>query len=465
MAEKSLEALPRDLKMLYSRGADALSRENLDYAIDLFLQVLAREPGFFECRKALRSAQLMKSAVGRGFFKRMAGKATLGPLIGRGQVALMTNPAEALGIAEQILTNDPASSAGHRLAVDAAHALELPQTAVMSLEMLFRNDPTDRDLGLQLANGLAEIGDVGKGVRILAELYRLYPTDPDIGQTLKNLSARKTLDEGGYEELSDGSGSYRDILKDKEEAVSLEQQNRQVKDEDTTEGLIREYEARLQTETRNLKLVRDLAELYTQKKDFDRALEYYKKLKSSDIGGDVSVTRAISDIAVKKMDQQISALDVSAPDYSEQLAVLEAEKDSYLLSEAQKRVEQFPTDLQMRFELGELYFRAGKIGEAIQEFQKAQTNPHRRVASMNYLAQCFAKRRMFDLAARTFQNAIKEKPVFDDEKKELIYNLGCVLESMGKKEEAVEQFKLIYEVDIGYKDVAAKVDAYYASQG
>ena len=83
---------------------------------------------------------------------------------------------------------------------------------------------------------------------------------------------------------------------------------------------------------------------------------------------------------------------------------------------------------------------------------------------MNYLAQCFAKRKMFDLAAKTFQNAIKEKTLFDEEKKDLIYNLGCVLESMGKKDEALEQLKQIYEVDIGYKDVAAKVDAYYAGQ-
>jgi len=37
-----------------------------------------------------------------------------------------------------------------------------------------------------------------------------------------------------------------------------------------------------------------------------------------------------------------------------------------------------------------------------------------------------------------------------------------VLENMGKKEEAVEQFKILYEMDISYKDVAAKVDAFYA---
>jgi tetratricopeptide (TPR) repeat protein len=62
------------------------------------------------------------------------------------------------------------------------------------------------------------------------------------------------------------------------------------------------------------------------------------------------------------------------------------------------------------------------------------------------------------------QNALKEKLVFDDEKKDLIYNLGVMLEQMGKREEAIEQFKQIYESDIGYRDVAAKVDAYYAEQ-
>jgi hypothetical protein len=69
-----------------------------------------------------------------------------------------------------------------------------------------------------------------------------------------------------------------------------------------------------------------------------------------------------------------------------------------------------------------------------------------------------------DLASRQLQTAVKEKVVFDDEKKELIYALGCVYEKMGKTEEAIEQFKQIYEVDIGYKDVAAKVDTYYSNR-
>jgi tetratricopeptide (TPR) repeat protein len=133
------------------------------------------------------------------------------------------------------------------------------------------------------------------------------------------------------------------------------------------------------------------------------------------------------------------------------------------LAECQKRAEKFPTDMQIRFELGKLYFQAGKISEAIAEFQKAQNNPHRKIASLNYLGQCFAKRNMNDLAGRTFENAIKEKLTFDEEKKELIYNLGCVLEKAGKREEAKKQFEEIFAVDAGYKDVGAKMDAYYQS--
>ncbi len=464
MAERSLNDLSRDARVLYTRGKDAMSRDNFDYAIEMFTQVLIREPGLFECRRDLRVAQAKKAGKGGGFFKKVLSSASSSPLIARGQIALHTNPAEALQTAEQILNADPMNSGAHRIVVDAATRLEFPRTAAMSLEILCRNSPKDRDVALQFANTLANIGEVSRAERILVELYRANPTDNDLAQALKDLSARKTLDEGGYDSLADGGGSYRDILKDKDEAASLEQQNRSVKTEDVAARLIAEYETRLKTEPNNLKMLRSLAELYTQKKDFDRALACYDRIKASDIGNDPSLDRSIAETVSRKFDHQLSQLDPTAEDYADKRAAAEADKQGYQLEECRKRVERFPTDLSIRFEMGQLYFQAGKISEAIQEFQKAQNNPHKRIASMSLLAQCFAKRRMFDMAARRLQDALKEKVVFDDEKKELIYHLGCVLESMGKKEEAIEQLKLIYEVDIGYRDVAQKVDDFYSSQ-
>jgi tetratricopeptide (TPR) repeat protein len=466
MPEKKINELPPDLRRLYDKGVEAAQRENFDYATTLFCQVLQREPGLFEARKALRAAQTKRSAgASTGFFKKMMSNAGSSPQIAKAKLALNKNPAEAMAIAEEVLNGDANNPFAHRIIIDAAHALGLPRTAVLSLETVVRIAPKDKALVIEFANVVAETGgNATVAEKFLDDLVRSSPYDPDLLQAQKNLSAHKILDEGGYNALSDGSGSFRDVLRNKEEAVSLEQEKRVQKTEDNTLRLIEEYETRLITEPTNLKLLRSLAELYTQKNNFPRALALYDRIKNSELGGDASIDRAIADTIVRQFDFQISQLDPSDAGAAEKTAAITAEKISFQLAETQKRVEKYPTDLAIKFELGVLYFQAGKIGEAIAEFQKAQGNPHKRLAAMSYLAQCFAKRKMFDLAAKTLQNAIKEKPGFDEEKKDLTYQLGCVLESMGKKEEAIEQFKIIYEMDISYKDVSAKVDAFYAGQ-
>src|SRR5581483_4584753 len=308
--------------------------------------------------------------------------------------------------------------------------------------------------------------DTRRAERVLIDFARTSPNDPEVAQALKDLSARQTMNEGGYDSLATGQGSYRDILKNEKEAVQLEQENRVQKSEDLTARLITEKEARLKTDPNNLKLLRDLAELYTEKKQFDLALELYTRIKATESGSsDPTIDRAMANTKVRALEHKRESLDPAAADHADQVAAINAEKMEFQIAECRRRVEKFPTDLVIRFEMGVLYFQAGKIGEAIQEFQKSQNNPNKKIASMNYLAQCYAKRKMYDLAQRALQNAIKEKPGFDDEKKDLIYNLGTVLEAMGRKEEAIEQYKLIYEVDAGFKDVSAKVDEYYAGQG
>jgi tetratricopeptide (TPR) repeat protein len=466
MAEKNLNALSPDLRRLYAKAVEAAQRENFDYATTLFCQVLQKEPGLFEARRQLRAVQTARSAgASTGFFKKMMSNAGSSPQITKAKITLNKNPAEAMAIAEEVLNGDANNPFAHRIIVDAAQALDLPKTAVLSLETVVRLAPKDKALVIEFANAVAETGgNATVAEQFLDELIRTSPYDPDLLQAQKNLSAQKILDEGGYNALADGNGSFRDILRNKEEAVSLEQEKRVQKDADVAARLIEEYETRLITDPNNLKLIRSLAELYTQKNNFTRVLALYDRVKNSELGGDATLDRAIADTMVRQFDFQISQLNPFDDATAAQTAIITARKLEFQLAETQKRVEKYPTDLAIRFELGLLLFQSGKIGEAIAEFQKAQANPHKRIAAMSYLAQCFAKRKMFDLAAKTLQNAIKEKPGFDEEKKELTYQLGCVLESMGKKEEAIEQFKIIYETDISYKDVSAKVDAYYAAQ-
>jgi tetratricopeptide (TPR) repeat protein len=465
MPEKPLSAIPRMQRDQYEKGKAAYDRNNLDYAISILSALLKMEPGFFDARQALRAAQFRKAGNQSGFFKKMIGGAASQPALAKGQLALRKNPVEAIEVAEDVLNGDPQNTGAHKLLAEAAIAAGLFKTAVLSLEIIYKANPKDRGIAMQLADAYAHAGQNEKAQTVYEDMLRTRPNDPEILQLLKNVTARHTLDEGGYEALADGGGSYRDILKNKEEAVQLEQASRVVKSDDVAQNLITEYEARLQREPGNLKVLRNIAELYAQKKNFDQALAYFEKIRATEGGTDPSLEKTIADTSLKRFDYLKSQLDAAAPDYEQRLAEIDAQKQAFQLEECRKRAEKYPTDLQIRFELGQLFYSAGKVSEAIQEFQKAQNNPQRRLASIMYLGRCFAKRGMNDLAARKIQEALKEKPSFDEEKKEMLYELGCIFEKMNKPDEAIEHFKQIYETDIGYRDVAAKVDAYYAGRG
>ena len=173
---------------------------------------------------------------------------------------------------------------------------------------------------MKLAEAWALAGNKTRAEQALVELRTDAPNDNEIFMALKNLSARKTLDEGGYEALADGKGSYRDILKDKAGSVRLEQENRQVKAQDTTEELIADWEGRLKAEPNNVKMLRNLAETYAQRNDFDKALGYFERLAVIDGGNDSALQKQISDVKVRRFNHALSQLDQSAPDYAEQAA-------------------------------------------------------------------------------------------------------------------------------------------------
>jgi tetratricopeptide (TPR) repeat protein len=460
MPEKELNAIARPLREQYEKGVAAIERQNLDYAITLLDAVLRQEPAFYRCREALRAAQFKRAGKRGGFFKKMFGAASHSPAFAKGQYELRTNPRDALVTAEQILNGDPHSLAAHRLLADAALAVDLPRTAVLSLEIVFKNAP-DRDAALKLGKALALAGQVQRAESILSDLLQAFPNDVTIAQALKNISANRTLSEG-YDSLEGGGGSYRDILKDKDQAIALEQEKREVKDQDATSKLLADYLGRLEKEPNQVRVLRSVAELLAQRGEFDRALEFYDRILALDGMAEPTLERAITQTTLKRYDDQLARLDPDAPDAEGLRAQLESDRREYELNRARSLAEKYSNDLQLRFDVGLLYFKNQRWNEAIQEFQKAQASPHKRIAALNYLGQCFTRRGLHDLAVRAFQTAIREKEAFDDEKKELIYELGDALEKAGKASEAIEQFKLIYEVDIGYRDVAGKIDRFYA---
>ena len=134
------------------------------------------------------------------------------------------------------------------------------------------------------------------------------------------------------------------------------------------------------------------------------------------------------------------------------------------LENAKQMVERYPNDFSYRFDLGTLLFEDGNLDEAIMQFQISQRSPNVRAQSLLGLGRAFTMGKKYDLAVDQLETAKKESKIMNDSKKEIIYELGTAYELMGKPEQAFNEFKEIYSADISYKDVDAKINAYYAKK-
>ena len=132
------------------------------------------------------------------------------------------------------------------------------------------------------------------------------------------------------------------------------------------------------------------------------------------------------------------------------------------LEECQERVKQNPTDPKMRFDLGQALYDAGEYSDAIPHLQQATRNPHIRTKVLLLLGRTFDAKGMNDLAIKQLKDANDELTQMDNTKKEILYELGVIYTKAVKKEEALGCFKQIYEIDYGYRDVAARVEGSYA---
>ncbi len=464
MAEKLLNDIEISLREMFDKGKLAYERNNLDYAVTLFESVLKKEPAFYACREALRATQFKRHAGKKSFFRKVLGSAGSSPQLAKAQIALRSQPADAMHFAETVLNGDPNNIAAHKILAHAAMKLELVQTAVLSLEIAFKNLPSDKELGMRLGEALIEARQSSRAEKILRDLSSEHPNDPELQQAFKDASANHTMQAGRYDTLEDGDGSYRDILRDKQEATRLEQDQRQVKTDEVAQALIEDQLSQLEAQPKNIKILQKIAELYTQRKELEKAEAFYQRLLDCTEGTpDPTIRKDMDDLKIRAIDQKINALDRNDASFETMLETFQEEQKTIAFEGCRQRAEDYPNDLAIKFELGMLHYERNDYKQAIQLFQKAQANPHIRVRALHQLGRCFFQRGILDLALRPIQTAIKEKEVFDEQRKDLLYDLGLVYEKMQDTEQAIEQFKLIYEADIDYKDVSDRVDRYYES--
>ena len=469
MAVKSEKELPDEARKIWLKALQAFELHNYGYVISLVQTVLKETPDFLQGRRVLRQAEIAETKGKRSFLS------GLSPASMKGGSLLKKDPKAAMELAEKSLETDPYNHQANLLLRDAAKAAGYPEVAAFALETLIAANPKDTKILHELGAHYYDNGLPEKAIDIYTKITELNPADLTAVKKGKDAAARASMTSGRWEEVaaSGGTKDYRDLIKDKEQAISLEQKGRVVKSEEMMDQQLSELLAKYGENEENqqsVDLVRRIAILYEQKGELQSALEWFNYTSTLMNHTDPAVARKASEIELRILDQYIAELETwleqygnaeSASDVRQQLADAQKRKAETLLSDARRRVERNPTDSLLRFELGEQLLAADHPTEAIPELQQARKNPSVRLRAMNLLGECYTSKNMLDFAVRTYTEACKEMPVMDDLKKEVTYKLGLLFERMGDLKSYLERLKEIYDTDYGYKDVAKRVETSY----
>ncbi len=456
MAEVALEQAPRKAREHYEKGIASLERGNLDYAMDMFLLALDLCPGLLRARKYMRAAALRKnkdqktSSFGRAL-STLGGSGTLMKV----QSLIKKKPEQAVREAEELMRKDPLNPTFVNTACQAALAAQMPEVAILNLEVVRDNGARDLKSLEFLAELYQQSGRMHDARDTYETLVRLNPAEPELMKKLKDATALDTVQRGNWE----GATSYRDVMKDSKEAILLEQQAKAVKTSRDVDALMEETLAKIEREPQNVNYKRALADLYMKGDRFEDALEVLDQAQKTTGGADPQVDRMISQVKLTRLEKQAAALQ-AAGDQAGYEAKIE-EKNAFVFNDAEDRVRRYPNDLQIKYEYGVLLFERGQINEAIQQFQRSQQNPQRRLRSFYYLALCFKQKQQLDIAAEQLEKAAAELNLMDETKKDVVYELASIYEAMGQIPKAAALYKDIYAVDFGFRDVATKIERIY----
>lgn len=465
----------RDLKgrnkRIYDAALDAANKKNFVYAVELLREILRKFPDFLDARLQLRQYSLDRLEGKINFWHQLIGSIlALGPLVKSWILVAKKDYDALLDNAESALAFDPTAPLGLYLMARAAEMNEMPELTVATLELAVQYHDKSLLFLPWLGNVYATVGMGKKCLEIRQRICDLQPNNKQYEEAKREATALAAMDEGGWVDAERGEGDYRDLIRDKDQATLLEQQERSAKDVDALDNLIANQLAMVE-ERDAVDTRRKLAELYARDGQYEKALENYDRVIELAGVMDPSIDDAITKIMTRQFDDTIKEWsayaeqeDISEEDRDNALKQkneLEQQKNEMLTSRLSERVRRYPNSAPERFRLARLLFDLGQIDEALKHFQVCQKHPQYKQQATFFMGQCFAAKGLHDLAIESFVALSEDMVKMSQRKKECLYFLAKSYEAVGKMEEAKECYKHIYQVDMDFKDVGQIMETLY----
>ncbi|MDG2424582.1 MAG: hypothetical protein P8M22_11440 [Phycisphaerales bacterium] len=338
------------------------------------------------------------------------------------------------------------------------------------LVIMRRARKVNRNHLLQLKSLAAECDDWDVAIAAGTAALEMDSSDSKLDDELKDLAAQRAMAKGGYEKAAGKEGGFREFIKDADKQQELSQQDSLAGAGGSRQSGLERARHAYETSPEVPDVLNKYAQLL-RREGSDSALEeaervYHAGYKSTGEyrfrmnAGDIAINRHRSAIEILRQDLE-SAGDHERAAMQERLDQKEKELLEIEAGEYADRSIKYPTDRGLKYQLGDVAFRRGDLGTAMECFQKAKDEPKLRTIAGHYLGRCFALEEWHSEAIAEYQEVLSNIDATDKEREmDIRYDLMVSMISSARSDSNGEQARDALEIcswiarkDITYKDI------------
>jgi len=458
--------MARDLRKIaaecWKKGTEAMSKENWDYAIDMFGKSVTLIPDNLAYRQTLRGCERKKYNNDKNKIK-MAHMRLMG-IRGKIRKARMKEDWKLMDqMAEQGLKVNPWDS---QLNADMGYAcLQMAYTEIAEYgyEQAVINDIDNDDFNRQYAYILEERGKFEEAILCWERVYKRNPLDSEARSKITHLQADMVMDRHKFEEAE----GTRDIRK---EGTAYDfDRPAGMKNPEKVDGPGMSLEADLQRAIRKepgaIENYLKLGEYYKDEKRLDEAAEIFVKAVEVS-GNDPDVTEQLEDIQLQiyKQNYEIAKeisnsnpKDAGPKKKQKELGQELMKKEIEVFS---RRIQRYPKDQRMKYELAKRLMGVRQFSKAIPLLQQAGADTRIETVVLVALGECFIAEKKRDLARRQLDKAVPKLSAHDHTELFLKahYLLGRIAEEADHYEKAEYHYGEVLAVDYDYRDTLQRLE-------
>lgn len=437
--EEPLRLEPEKARAWFDRARTAADTRNYEYAMTCYLTGLKFDPSNMQAHEDLFNVAAVYRSSGGSAASNKEVRSVLGD----------KRPVDRLVAAELAWVKDVANPNYALEFTKLAADLGLNEVAYWVAQKgalaAARLKKPNKNLMVKFMDLFEQIGAYDKAVECGDAAVKIDNSDAQLLARVRNLSAQATMSRGRYDSGVNEEGGYRGSIKDADAQRAL------IEDESITGGEDVEARriARTKAEWEENPTAPDAIQKYgdalrkTEKPEFEKEAirVYLDGFKST---GQYRFRVAAGDIKLtmerRKLREMRERAEASGdPAEAEAVAAAERKLLEKEAVEFAERVEQYPTDLRLRFELGRRYYDLGRFEDAIPLFQEAQGDARNRAASLHYIGLCFLEQEWHEEAIQSLRAAVEAWELKDDETHlNMRYDLMLALEAFARENEELE---------------------------